>query len=101
MTKPVVQVEKALYGHPDSGTYWGQHCDKHVRNVGFEALGSEWPSCPCHPNLKVFLVIYVDDFKMSGPADNLAKGGDLMRKGLQIDLPADINGQAYLGCQYR
>ena len=32
---------------------------------------------------------------MSGPADNLAKGWDLLRQGL------NIGGQAYLGCQYR
>ena len=25
--QPVVRVLKALYGHPDSGTYWEKHCD--------------------------------------------------------------------------
>ena len=25
--RPVVRLIKALYGHPDSGTYWEQHCD--------------------------------------------------------------------------
>ena len=70
-----------------------------MRKIGFEPLGGEWPSCYFHPRLNLFLVIYVDDFKMSGPADNLAKGWDLLRQGLQIDLPADIRGQAYLGCQ--
>jgi len=45
LRKPVVPLRKALYGHPDSGTFWEQHCDNHVRSVGFEPLGSEWPSC--------------------------------------------------------
>ena len=78
MTKPVVQLKKAPYGHPDSGTFWEQHCDKRVRSVGFEPLGNEWPSCDYHPGFDLFLVIYVDDFKMSGPVDKLSKGWNLL-----------------------
>ena len=73
--KPVVVLKKALYGHPDSGTFWEQHCDAHVRSVGFVPLGPEWPSCYTHPKLGLFLIIYVDDFKMSGPAGRYRKGG--------------------------
>ena len=100
MRKPVVQLKKALYGHPDSGTFWEKHCDEHVRKVGFEPMGPEWPSCYFHPKLNLFLVIYVDDFKMSGPPDNLQKGWDLIAQGLNIDKPQDINGQSYLGCRH-
>ena len=32
-----------------------------------------------HPELKLFLVVYVDDFKLCGPADNLKAGWDLIR----------------------
>ena len=63
-------------------------------------MGGEWRSCYFHSRLNLLLVIYVDDFTMLGPVDNLAKGWDLLRPGLNIDLPADISGQAYLGCQY-
>ena len=28
---PVVKLLRALYGHPDSGTMWEQHCDTHVK----------------------------------------------------------------------
>ena len=28
--RPVVRLVKALYGHPDSGTMWEQHCDRKV-----------------------------------------------------------------------
>ena len=96
--KPVVMLKKALYGHPDSGTFWEQHCDRHVRSVGFVPFGPEWPSCYHHPELNLFLVFYVDDFKLSGPTKNLKKGWDLIAKGLTIDEPKDINGQSYLGC---
>ena len=33
--KPVVPLLRALYRHPDSGTMWETHCDKHVASVGF------------------------------------------------------------------
>ena len=45
MRWPVVQLQKALYGHPDSGTFWEQHCDAHTKKVGFQPVGPEWPSC--------------------------------------------------------
>ncbi|WP_288992890.1 hypothetical protein [uncultured Marinobacter sp.] len=36
---PVVRLVKALYGHPDSGSFWEEHCDIRVRAQGFEAMG--------------------------------------------------------------
>ena len=41
-----------------------------VKAIGFEAVGPEWPSVYIHNELKL-LVIYVDDFKLDGPSDNL------------------------------
>ena len=26
--QPVIQLLRALYGHPDAGTFWEQHCDE-------------------------------------------------------------------------
>ena len=49
--------------------------------------------------MNLFLIIYVDDFKLSGPADKLDRGWKLIEKGLNIDPPNDINGQTYLGCR--
>ena len=77
--KPVVPLLRALYGHPDSGTMWEVHCDKHVQSVGFKLVGEEWQSCYFHPTLKLYLVVYVDDFKLSGPKGNLSKGWSLIR----------------------
>ena len=42
--RPVVRLTKALYGHPDSGTFWEDHCDKESRKVGFKPIGPTWPS---------------------------------------------------------
>ena len=72
MTRPVVRLKKALYGHPDSGSFWEEHCDEQVRSVGFEPLPPEWQSCYYHPVWKACFVIYVDDFKLGGPTGKLA-----------------------------
>jgi hypothetical protein len=96
MRRPVVQLKKALYGHPDSGTFWEKHCDKHVRTVGFLPVSEEWPSCYFHRSLKLYLVIYVDDFKLAGPSNNMATGWSLLQKGLTIETPTPVG--VYLGC---
>ena len=74
-----MRLVKALYGHPDAGTMWEQHCDKHVREVGFMPVGDEWPSMYFEKELKLLLVIYVDDLKLAGPAQNLTKGWEMLR----------------------
>ena len=89
---------RALYGHPDSGTMWEHHCDKHVKSVGFKPIGEEWQSCYFHPVLRLFLVVCVDGFRMAGPKDNLAKGWSLLRKGLDIEPPVPIG--VYFGCSH-
>ena len=42
--RPVVRLVKALYSHPDAGTFWEQHCDESVRSMSFQPVGEEWPS---------------------------------------------------------
>ena len=60
---PVCPLILALYGHPDSGGFWEKHCDKHLKKVGFKPMPS-WRSCYYHKDLDLFLIVYVDDFKM-------------------------------------
>ena len=65
----------ALYGHPDSGGIWEAHCETELAKVGFQAvLRDIWKSVFYHPELKLLLVVYVDDFKMAGPSSNLRMG---------------------------
>ena len=92
------RLVKALYGHPDSGAYWEQHCDTWVRKVGFEPIHEGWPSCYFHPGLKLFLVLYVDDFKLAGPTANLPAGWTLLRKHLSIEQSTPVG--LYLGCDH-
>ena len=67
-----------------------------MSSVGFAPVGEEWPSCYFQYKLRLFFVIYVDDFKMAGPKDNLSSGWSLLQKGLVIETPVPIG--VYLGC---
>ena len=79
MKDPVAPLRLALYGHPDSGGIWEQHCTKELTKAGFVAvLPDIWPSVFHHPKLDLLLVIYVDDFKMAGPEKNMDKGWKLL-----------------------
>ena len=94
---PVVPLLLALYGHPDSPTYWEQYADECVQALGFAPVGPEWPSLYFHEGLRLMLSIYVDDFKLSGPVENLQKGWDLIRSKITIEDPTPVG--LYLGCQ--
>ena len=45
MKKPVCRLLKALYGHPDAGTYWEEHGHEHMCSLGFHAIADGWGSC--------------------------------------------------------
>ena len=49
------------------------------------------------------LIIYVDDFKLAGPSQNMNKGWELLTEGIKIGKPEviDANGTSYLGCIQR
>ena len=103
LAKGLVQYEgpcrtiASLYGHPDSGGIWEQRCAKELTKAGFVAvLPDIWPSIFHHPKLDLFLVIYVDDFKMAGPEKNMAKGWELLGEFIDMD-PAEVLGR-YFGC---
>ena len=88
--RPVCRLVKALYGHPDSGTYWEQHCDQMVKRVGFAPIGEEWPSCYFNAALKLLLVLYVDDFKLAGPSAGMEQGWQLLRKHLTMEAATPV-----------
>ena len=105
----VVKLLRALYGHPDAGTFWEKHCDERLQQVGFNPI-QNWPSCYVHNDLQLFLIVYVDDFKMSGPQQNLKEGWHLIKDIARIDIGEvtgyhDENGNPqdllFLGCKHK
>ena len=96
---PVVRLYLALYGHPDSGGFWEQHCEKMLLQVGFRLVFSAaWPSVFFHPKLKLLSAVYVDDFKMAGPKANMKRGWELISSKIDMDTPSPIG--RYLGCEH-
>ena len=68
-----------------------------LREVGFKLVfPSAWPSVFWHLHLRLLLAVYVDDFKMAGPKDNLAKGWELIASRIDMDT---VWGR-YLGCEH-
>ena len=97
MTDPVCPLILALYGHPLSGTYWEKYYDEIVtQKCGFEKVVG-WECLYVHRALKVFLSVYVDDFKLAGETKNLSKAWKLMTDNKLILDPPEPLGQ-YLGC---
>ena len=96
---PVCPLMLALYGHPDSGGIWEKHCTKQLESVGWKQVLPEiWQSIYYHAELDLLLVIYVDDFKMAGPKDNMKKGWGGINQVLDMD-PAEVFGR-YFGCNH-
>ena len=94
---PVCPLVLALYGHPDAGGYWERHCEKHLKDAGFVPI-PDWRSCFWNKNLKLFLVVYVDDFKLSGPSGTMPEGWRLIRKHIRTETPTPVG--KYLGCEH-
>ena len=95
--QPVCKLLKALYGHPDSGGIWEQHCDSHLRKVGFVEIPS-WRSVYFHDKLSVLLVVYVDDFKMAGPKNGIEEAWRLIREKIKVEDPTPYG--LFLGCKH-
>ena len=61
-----------MYGHPLAGLYWERHCTQALTDLGFEKVKG-WECLYEHPEERLFLSVYVDDFKMAGAKENIKK----------------------------
>ena len=87
---PVCPLELALYGHPQSGGFWEEHAEKNITEEGFNCI-PEWKSCYWHHELRVLLVLYVDDFKLAGPTKNLPVAWEKIRRNLNTGDPQPLD----------
>ena len=65
---PVVPLNRALYGHPESGALWDKHFKDILRKLGWSKVESH-PGLYVHESTKAVLVVYVDDLLLAAPAD--------------------------------
>ena len=87
-----------LYGHPLAGLYWERHCQSALLKLGFQ-LVKGWECLYFHADDRLFLSVYVDDFKMAGLKTNLSSMWSRIRKVIDLDDPVPLNGSTYLGCR--
>ena len=79
-----------------SGKYWENHFTEKVLSTGFRKMMG-WECLFVHDDLQLILSVYVDDFKLVGKSENLAKGWKrLTDTGLELDPPTPLGD--YLGC---
>ena len=70
--QPMVPLVLELYGHPDSGGIWEDHLNSRISKEGWkQILPDVWQSIFYNSELNCMLVVYVDDFKLAGPAENM------------------------------
>ena len=85
MKRLVRRLHRAIFGHPGSGIYWEEHCDQEVISSGFvPMLRDMWQSCYCSDQLRLRLVVYVDEFKLVGPVRSIITGWSLLQQGLDM-----------------
>jgi len=70
---PVCILQKALYGHPESGLIWDKKMHKVMKICGFLPVGEGSPGVFYHPHFGAEMVVYVDDFILVAPKDLHAK----------------------------
>ena len=68
-----------------------------LKKVGYVKV-KDWASVFRHEERDLCLVVYVDDFKMSGPAKNIAAGWALISKVIKMEEPRQL--KRYLGCEH-
>ena len=97
--QPMVPLVLALYGHPDSGGIWENHLNSRIGKEGWkQILPDIWQSIFYHAEYNCMLVVYVDDFKLAGPTENMDKAWASIKRAVNIGDPEPYD--RYFGCQH-
>ena len=80
-------LEKALYGHPDSGGHWEEHLTEAIKTIGGQPL-QDHPSTFWIPSRRLLLTVYVDDLVLSGPHENHSAFWEVLQKRINLE-PAE------------
>jgi len=96
-------LEKALYGHKNSGAYWQEFCNRQCLLAGFKPISDNWPCAYWNEEKHQLLIVYVDDMKLSGPLQYMKLTWDLLGENITLEAPKgnSDNAMTFLGCENR
>ena len=94
---PVCKLKRNLYGHPIAGLIWEKHCQKAIFSCGFKRIPG-WECLFVHFQKKLFLSVYVDDFRMAGLSSEIQSMWKLLGQALDLDPAVPSYENTYLGC---
>ena len=97
---PVCPLLRNLYGHPLAGLIWEKHCQKAILQAGFERIPG-WECLFVHRSKRLFLSVYVDDFRMAGKKENLSPMWKILGSTLLLEDAVPSVTNTYLGCNQR
>ena len=98
LARPVYKLERALYGHPLAGRVWQDHRNQRLSQVGWTET-SKGSSIFRHSKSQARLAIYVDDFVLSAPKDEVKALWAQISSVISLDDPSPL--QKFLGCDFR
>ena len=87
-----------LYGHPQAQTYWHTHVNKIMLAEGFVPV-TGWECVYVHHEKKLFVSVYVDDFKLAGLKKNLRPMIKVLSAKVDLADAMPLHGDVYLGCK--
>ena len=97
---PVFRLVLALYGHPESGGHWEIFAHKMLLSEGWTPVSPDaMRSVYWHPKFKSVLILYVDDFRISGPKSSMQAAWASIRKHIRTGEP-EPSGK-FLGCDHK
>ena len=100
MRDPVFRLVLALYGHPESGGHWEAHANAILLKEKWEPVSIDaFRSVYFHKALECILILYVDDFRIAGPAVNMKKAWETISRNIKIGAIEDSG--KFLGCDHK
>jgi hypothetical protein len=94
--QPLVRLRAALYGHPDSVTWWDEKTHHEAQEAGFVPMCVEWPAMRLHRASRLLLVVHVDASEMAGPSRTIEEGWMFLKQ--RLDIGAATGPGMRLGC---
>ena len=91
MKRPMCRLDRALYGHPESGAHWERHLETAVIKIGGEPV-ENFPSSYWFPGPRMLLTVYVDDLLLAGPdGQHESMWAALLGKGIDLEDPEPLS----------